>query len=627
MCAELDQPSALPAHRPRDPWLRRRGYALRLAQCFIFEALATFFVGSAPEDNLIWVANGVLLAYLLLAPRKRWAGYFAAAFVAQMAADALVDPHWLANLMLVLFNFMEVLIGALLMRRRFSDFPRFTDRGYLIRFLAYAVLLGPVAAAIPYALVFTFLLHAAPDHAYIRWVVADGLGICVTTPACVAIFRARLRRTLFSQRHWKLLALLGVVTLLAFMQTQVPLLFIIYPLLILILLRQGLGWASLATIYVAGVGSWFTIREEGPFVFSRSITPYEPSILLQIFIASATFMLYSISVILESEQVTKRQLQKIVTLHELVTRNSRDAIILADFEGHRKYVSPAVQQMAGWKPEEVAAFGSLDLVHPEDVASVKTALAKLRLGTDSGMFECRSRKSNGEYIWVECSLRVYRDPVTDARTGILNLVRDISERKQTEQRLQDAYAAVEALSVTDALTGLANRRQFDQVLSTEWRRSARDQKPISLLMVDVDLFKLYNDTNGHLRGDTCLKQIADAISEVATRPGDLTARFGGEEFAIILPRTPNDGALLVAHKVCNAMRNRGLPHSAAPGGFITVSVGCATLFPAPGLHSSELIGIADEALYAAKRSGRDCVCNGSKPRGLEEQGPADTTRP
>ncbi|MGA2216532.1 MAG: diguanylate cyclase [Terracidiphilus sp.] len=623
----MHESPALPAHRPRAPWLRRHGYALRLAQCFVFEALASFYVGSAPEHNLIWVANGVLLAYLLLAPRKRWPGYLAAAALAQIAADTLVAPHWQSNLLLVILNLIEVLIGALLMRRRFSDFPRFTDSRYLIRFLAYAVSLGPLAAGFLYTVVFTSPLHSAPGHAFIRWVVADALGICATTPACVAIFRARLRRTPASQKHWKLLSLLAVVTLLAFTQTQVPLLFIIYPLLILILLRQGLGWASMATIYVAGVGNWFTIRELGPFVLFRSLTPYGPSILLQIFIASAIFMLYSVSVILESEQVAKRQLQKIAALHELVTRNSRDVIILADFEGRHKYVSPAVQQMGGWKPEEVAAFGSLDLVHPDDVSRVKTALAKLRLGTDSGMCECRCRKSDEEYIWVECSLKVYRDPVTDARTGILNLVRDISERKQTEQRLQEAYAAVEALSVTDALTGLSNRRQFDQSLSNEWRRNARDQKPISLLMVDVDLFKLYNDTNGHLRGDTCLKQIAEAISEVATRPGDLTARFGGEEFAIILPRTPNDGAMLVAQKVRNAIRNRRLPYSAVPGGIITVSVGCATLVPEPGLQSSELIGIADEALYAAKRSGRDCVCNGNKPADREETRPVNKTRP
>jgi diguanylate cyclase (GGDEF)-like protein/PAS domain S-box-containing protein len=602
---------ALPIARSRVPWLRSRGYAVRLTQCFLFEALATVFVGFAPLDNLIWVANGVLLAYLLLAPRKRWPGYLAAGFLAQVGGSALVDSHWQTIPLLAVLNLCEVLLGALLLRRRSNDFPRFTDRNYLIRFIAYAVLVAPLAAGLVSTLIFTLWLHSAPNHALVRWVGADGLGAGVATPACVAIFRTRFRRTLRGKRHWKLLLVLAAVTLAAFSQTQIPLVYIVYPVLLLVLLRQGLGWAALATIYVAGVGSWFTIRGQGPFALSTSLTPFEPSILLQIFIASGMFMLYSVSVILESERVTKRSLQKIAALHTLVTENSRDVIIVADFEGHRSYVSPAAQTVCGWNPEQLIQFGSFGLLHPEDSPGVEAVVRDLRSGGDAARIECRAKKQDGEYIWVEASLRVIRDPATGVPTGILNILRDISERKQTEQKLQEAYAAVEALSVTDALTGLANRRQFDQCLTTEWRRGTRDHNPLSLLMVDVDLFKLYNDTYGHLRGDTCLKQIADVIAEVVTRSGDLAARFGGEEFAIILPGTGNDGAMLVARQICDALRSQRLPHSATPCGITTISVGCATIVPRIEQHPSELIGMADEALYRAKRGGRDRVCNGN----------------
>jgi diguanylate cyclase (GGDEF)-like protein/PAS domain S-box-containing protein len=601
--------SALPVASSRVPWLRSRGYAVRLTQCFFFEAFATVFVGFAPEDNLIWVANGVLLAYLLLAPRRRWSGYLAAGFLAQVAGSALVSPHWQTVLLLAVLNLLEVVISALLLRRRSTDFPQFTDRNYLVRFIVYAVLIAPLAAGSIYALTFTFWLHSAPNHALVRWAIADGLGAGVATPACVAIFRTRFRRTLRGKTHWKVLLVLAAVTLAAFSQTQVPLVYIIYPVLLLILLRQGLGWAALATIYVAGVGSWFTIRGQGPFALSTSLTPFEPSILLQIFIASGMFMLYSVSVILESEQVTKRSLQKIAALHALVTENSRDVIIVADFEGHRSYVSPAAQTVCGWNPEQLIQFGSFGLLHPEDSPGVEAVVRELRSGGDAARIECRAKKQDGEYLWVEASLRVIRDPATGVPTGILNILRDISERKQTEQKLKDAYAAVEALSVTDALTGLANRRQFDQCLTTEWRRGTRDQKPLSLLMVDVDLFKLYNDTYGHLRGDTCLKQIADVIADVITRSGDLAARFGGEEFAIILPGTCNEGAMLVARQICDALRSHRLPHSGTPCGITTVSVGCATIVPTLGQHPSDLIGMADDALYKAKRSGRDQVCN------------------
>jgi diguanylate cyclase (GGDEF)-like protein len=204
-----------------------------------------------------------------------------------------------------------------------------------------------------------------------------------------------------------------------------------------------------------------------------------------------------------------------------------------------------------------------------------------------------------------------RDPVTGAPTGILNMVRDITERKQAEQKLQEAYRAVETLAITDALTGLANRRQFDQCLTTEWRRGLRDRNPLAMLLIDVDLFKSYNDTYGHVRGDSCLKQIAEAALDAAARPGDLVARFGGEEFAVILPNTDSEGALQVANEICDGLRRRSLEHSTNPLGILTISVGCAAMVPSLGQHAIHLIELADEALYTAKRNGRSqvCTCN------------------
>jgi diguanylate cyclase (GGDEF)-like protein len=136
-------------------------------------------------------------------------------------------------------------------------------------------------------------------------------------------------------------------------------------------------------------------------------------------------------------------------------------------------------------------------------------------------------------------------------------------------------------------------------------RALRDCKPLSLLLIDADLFKSYNDTYGHLRGDGCLKQIAEAAQDVVARSGDLVARFGGEEFAIVLPNTCNSGALQLAQDVCSVMRNRELAHSANPVGVVTVSIGCATLIPQQGQHVATLIDCADQALYEAKNAGRN----------------------
>jgi len=593
-------------------WLNRHGSAVRLAGCFVFVTLAAVFVGFAPESNLIWVANGVLLAYLLLAPRRRWAAYLGAGFAGQMVGALVVDPQWKILLTSTVFNLAEVLIAALLLRKRATDLPNFTDRAYLARFLAFAVLVAPLAAGLMSSVCSIPLMPMPFGVHVVEWTVADGLGTAVTTPACVAIFRARFRKCNIPAQDWFYLILLAVLSLGGLSQARAPLAFILYPVLLLILLRTGLGWASMATLFVAAAGSWFTLRGQGPFASSNTLSPLEPSILLQIFVACAMFMLYSVSVVLESRRATERRLQEIAALHNLVTENSRDVIIIADFDGNRSYVSAAASHLAGWTREEVLERKSLDLVHPEDRPRVVETVLGLRDGADGAMVECRIEKKEGGYLWVEASLRTIRDRTTKAPRGVLNNVRDISERKLAEKKLQDAYQAVEALAVTDALTGLANRRRFDQCLTTEWRRGMRDHRALSLLLIDVDLFKSYNDTYGHLRGDSCLKQIAEAAQDVVSRPGDLVARFGGEEFAIVLPATDRDGALQIANDICAALRSRKLPHKGNPGGIMTVSVGCATLVPHLGQGSTTLIDIADEALYRAKRSGRNRVCSGEK---------------
>jgi diguanylate cyclase (GGDEF)-like protein len=252
------------------------------------------------------------------------------------------------------------------------------------------------------------------------------------------------------------------------------------------------------------------------------------------------------------------------------------------------------------------------MIHPDDQQRAQAIVHDLNAGREGAMIECRVIKPNGEYIWVEASLRLVHDTETGKPSGILNVVRDVSERKQAEQKLQDAYNAVEALAITDALTGLANRRRFDQYLSAEWRRSMRDHQPLSLLMLDADKFKAYNDTYGHQRGDNCLKQIAEACMDVVSRPGDLIARFGGEEFVVVLPNTESAGALQVANEICEALRSRRLPHSGNTAGIVTISAGCATLIPKFGRHAPELIEMADKALYRAKFNGRNQVCDGNE---------------
>lgn len=175
-------------------------------------------------------------------------------------------------------------------------------------------------------------------------------------------------------------------------------------------------------------------------------------------------------------------------------------------------------------------------------------------------------------------------------------------------KLQQANQELKALALTDSLTNLANRRQFDRHLNAEWQRLTRDQKPLSLILCDIDYFKRYNDHYGHPMGDSCLGQVAQALLKASRRPADLVARYGGEEFAAILPNTDTQGAYKVAYSMRQALEKLAIPHVASlVSESITVTMGIATIIPKRESSPQDLLQAADLALYHAKQQGRDRI--------------------
>ncbi|MGE4291142.1 MAG: diguanylate cyclase [Desulfovibrio sp.] len=197
-----------------------------------------------------------------------------------------------------------------------------------------------------------------------------------------------------------------------------------------------------------------------------------------------------------------------------------------------------------------------------------------------------------------------------ARVGsALRLKLEMDSRKARERELERMARDLETLSSQDGLTGVANRRQFDKVLEQEWQRCARDHTPLTLLMIDIDFFKRYNDALGHIEGDKCLQKVALAIQAAFHRPGDFLARYGGEEFAALLPDTAPKGGLKVAESIRQELRALALPHPDSEiSEFVTVSMGKATLVPNPDDAPSSLVASSDESLYRAKAAGRDQIC-------------------
>ena len=178
--------------------------------------------------------------------------------------------------------------------------------------------------------------------------------------------------------------------------------------------------------------------------------------------------------------------------------------------------------------------------------------------------------------------------------------------KQSQTRLLEITHQLEQLAILDGLTDIYNHRYFQEHLGKEWRRASRSQKPISLIMIDIDFFKKLNDSYGHPVGDECLKQVAQALKKSVNRPGDLVARYGGEEFVAVLPEVDAEGAALIAERMRNAVEVIKFPHRDSPvAAHVTISLGVVSLIPERESSPDTIIGMADKALYAAKESGRN----------------------
>jgi two-component system chemotaxis family response regulator WspR len=196
-----------------------------------------------------------------------------------------------------------------------------------------------------------------------------------------------------------------------------------------------------------------------------------------------------------------------------------------------------------------------------------------------------------------------------SRAYVNQLQRDEAYRalRQSQKQLLEKNLELERLTNLDGLTGLSNRRYLDEYMAVEWSRAAREKIALSVLMIDVDDFKLYNDSYGHLAGDDVLKRVADAIRLGSERPADLATRYGGEEFMVILPSTPFPGALGAGEKLRQRVEQLNIPHGKSGSGHVTVSIGGASTIPSRGDSALQLIEAADRALYAAKKGGKNRV--------------------
>jgi diguanylate cyclase (GGDEF)-like protein len=440
----------------------------------------------------IWWANAALASVILLDDRqRRWLPFFAAGYIGNVLGHLYFgDPIW-ETFCLSACDVGEAAIAVLGVSYAVGRRVDLTQQRQLLRFVAFAVCLGPAVASIAASLLLHLVTGSALMVTFV-WFPASALGMSVVVPLVLGLARRETRELFLPNRLANTLLyllMIGVATTAIFSRADFPWLFLIFPPLLFLVVRLGLSGGVLGCCVVAAIGTQFTVASQGggPLAQLPNASLEHRILILQLFLATAVL---SVSVV---------------------------AIVFADLKR----------------------------------AHIEAALS--------------------------------------------------------EQRYRDLASSMEMLATEDSLTALSNRRQFDRAIVTEWKRAIRNVAPVSLILLDVDRFKDFNDLYGHLEGDSCLRTIGHIAAEASRRASDTVARIGGEEFAIILPGTPAAGALETAERLRQAVMHKGIPHAANAPLVVTISLGCATIIPTEGSEATEIIAAADAALYAAKNAGRNRV--------------------
>jgi diguanylate cyclase (GGDEF)-like protein/PAS domain S-box-containing protein len=281
-----------------------------------------------------------------------------------------------------------------------------------------------------------------------------------------------------------------------------------------------------------------------------------------------------------------------------VFANTTEGIVVTDSDGTIKSVNKAFLQITGYSADEVVGDNPRILKSGlQDAGFYRWMWKTLReTGTWKGNFW--NRRKNGEVYPQSTTINAIRNERGEI-TQYCGIFSDVTEQMKLE-------ATLRMLSSTDGLTGLANRRTFDDTMQREWRRAQRGTYSIAIIMTDIDHFKKFNDAYGHLVGDDCLKKVATALKKAIRRAGDLAARYGGEEFVLLMPMTTINEATQIAEDIRTSVESMKIHHKNSDvNDFVTLSLGAAAVVPRPGMSAEDLINEADKALYRAKGAGRN----------------------
>ncbi|HEX7802370.1 MAG TPA: diguanylate cyclase [Pseudoxanthomonas sp.] len=554
------------------------------------------------EVSAVWVSSGIFVGWLLSRRTELWPGYIGAGFAAELAVRLLSGDGAVFGLALSAFNLLEVLIVAGVVRRLVPDVgnpTRWLGLGGIATSstLAACAVSGLLASAVVSAASHTPFLTT-----FLIWYSAHVVGIVIVATLTLVAHRKGIGLSDVPGQRWAFLGdmlLIAAVCAVVFYQSAYPLLFLVYPPLLYGVFRHRFAGVVVGISLLAIIGSIATALGYGPLALVHDSSLIQRTILLQLFVGTACLMSFPVALGMAERARLTARVRESEQRYRMLADYSHDVVVRMRADGQRLYVSPSAREILGWEPAELLQPNQT-LVHPDDRAVQQQTIAAVLASGHPVTAIYRVRHKDGHYVWMEAAARPIPSAEGDA-TDIIFAGRDVSQRVAAEQALKASRDELEAQAHLDSLTGLANRRQFDERLAHALGRSRRQGLAVALMYMDIDHFKQVNDGHGHAAGDEVLRVFGQRLS-ACVRSGDLVARLGGDEFVVLIEDlSAPETAEAIAGKLVEAMRESIVVEGTTL--HVTTSIGIA--YSAHPAVAKTLAAAADAALYAAKSAGRN----------------------
>jgi diguanylate cyclase (GGDEF)-like protein/PAS domain S-box-containing protein len=553
--------------------------------------------------SAVWVGNGIFVGWLLSRPTRQWRGYLLAGFLTEMTVRLLVLGFLPQRLGSSIMNLGEVLIVAGTVRRFIPDIGDPSHYSTLGRVATASTLVACALSGLVVASLATATFGTPFSRNFTTWYAAHVVGMVIVAPFVLVVLRQGMASIAVHERGafvtWILL--FALVTGAVFYQSRYPLLFLLYPPLLWGAFRHRFAGVVVGVCLLALIGTFATAQGHGPLaLLPARFNSLHHTLLLQVFIGSACLMTFPVALGMAERSRLMSRIRSSELRYRLLADYSHDVVVRMRADGQRLYVSPSAKDILGWEPDEL--LGSRwDLIHPDDRAVQRDAMARLLTSGQASTAIYRMRHKDGHYVWIEAVSRPLPSESGDGTIDIIYSGRDVSLRIAAEQALLASQRELETLARVDSLTGLPNRRQFDERLALAAARSQRPGLPVALLYLDIDHFKQINDSHGHGVGDQVLRMFAKRLAG-CVRAADLASRLGGDEFVVLVEDALlPEAAEIIARKLIAIMATDIVVDGTRVRA--TTSIGIA--YCRFRTNAEDLMAAADAALYRAKEAGRN----------------------